>query len=242
MGSRRDTYRNFPSLERPENNIPLLLTWVSPRSKQGRQFNILEEWARSQDGRNLYVRLVEEFQSHQTVEQLTLTMVALMSYRRFYPDSSDGSDQPITGSYITDLDALLRGRSLGNSGTVAERMVFALSRTLNSLGEDFEDLLTFVETALNQEHPPLHALDGLADEYVCLKIFDGLLHNSVILKLAAPRLSELRGKDDNRVDVTQLEELLIQKTHIHDPSEHGHFLSQIIGYASSCILTFAEIP
>jgi hypothetical protein len=45
-------------------------------------------------------------------------MVALMGHRRLLPDLSDDYDQPINDSYLDDLDALLSGRSLGNSGIV----------------------------------------------------------------------------------------------------------------------------
>lgn len=158
---------------------------VSPWGKQNRnrQFKILEKWAQSEEGRNLYLRLVEGFQYDQTVEQFTLNVAALMSYRRLHPDSSDDSNQPITDSYITDLDALLCAIVLGNSGRVAERMVLALSRTLQSRREDFHDLIVFLETTLACNPRPLHVLDGLSDEYVRLRM-DGLPHQITMTKLA----------------------------------------------------------
>lgn len=155
--------------------------------------------------------LVEKFQERQSVAQLTLIIAALVRYRRIYPDSLDGSDKPITGSYITDLDAFLRGSSLGNSGKVAERMAFALSRTLQSLGEESEelargyrDLATFLEITLDREHPSLHFFDGLSDGYMRLKV-KRLLHETAIMKLADLRVPEFRGKDNTRVNTAQLE-------------------------------------
>jgi hypothetical protein len=157
-------------------------------------------------------------------------MAAMMNYRRLYSDSSDLSEQPITGSYIADLDALLGGAQLGNSGRVAESMVFALSRELWLLGEDFEDLRTFLETMLDREYPPLHVSEGFCDEYIRLRT-KGLLHDSAVTELAGISLPELRGKDNNISDATHPEELSTQKIYIQDTSEYYH---SIIKCASIC--------
>lgn len=236
--SRQYTYGQFPPLDRPENNVLLLLTWstqISSWSQQERRrpLEVLKEWAQSQQGWNVYVRLAADFQGCQSVTQLALIMAAMMNYRRLYPDSSDHSEQPITGSYIADLDALLGGAQLGNSGRVAERMVFALARELWSLGEDFEDLGTFLETILDREHPPLHVSEGFCDEYIRLRR-RGLLHDSAITELAGISLPELRGKDNNTSDATHPEELSIQKLYVQDTSEYDHSIVKCASICTDC--------
>lgn len=146
-------------------------------------------------------------------------MAAMLTYRRLCPDFSDDSEQPVTGSYVADLDSLLRGDHLGNSGRVAERMVFALARELRLSGEGFEDLRTFLETILDRECPPLHVSEGFCDEYIRLRM-NGMLHDSAITELAGLRLPQLRKKDTNMNDATHLQDLSIQKLHIEDSSGH----------------------
>lgn len=85
-----------------------------------RPFEVLSKWAHSRDFWNLYQQLTEEFQGSQSVGQLALIMTTLMVCRRLLYNFLDHSDQPIKGSHLTDLDAILRGESLGNSGRVAE--------------------------------------------------------------------------------------------------------------------------
>lgn len=164
--------------------------------------------------------------------QLALIMAAMLIYRRLNPDFSDNSKQPITGSYVADLDALLRGDRLGNSGGVSEPMVFALARELRSLGESFEDLRTFLETILDREYPPLHVSEGFRDEYIRLRM-KGLLHDSAIAELAGLRLPELRGKDDNRSDAAH-PELSIQGLHIQDISDYDHSIVECASICTGC--------
>lgn len=92
-------------------------------------------------------------------------MAAVMSYRRLLPDLSDDSDRPIRGSYLADLDALLNGHPLGNSGIVAERMIFSLIRVFRCSGNQFEELTTFLEAVLDREPPLLHVFNGFCDQY-----------------------------------------------------------------------------
>jgi len=146
MESSTHTYHAIPKFQRPGSNVLLLLTWGTMVS--GRQLEVLRGWASSQNGWNLYKLLARGVQGFQSVEQLTLTIAALMNYRRLLPDFLDDLDQPIKGSYLADLDTLLYGHSLGNSGTVWEQMAFALVRVLRSFMHQFEDLITFLETVL----------------------------------------------------------------------------------------------
>jgi hypothetical protein len=47
------TYRTFPPLQKPENNVLLLLTWSS--MADGPHLRVFTEWASSKDGLNLYL-------------------------------------------------------------------------------------------------------------------------------------------------------------------------------------------
>jgi hypothetical protein len=64
--SRTRIYGQLPPLGRPENNVLLLLTWsasISSWSEQdhNRPFVVLEEWAQSQDGWEVYLQLATDF-------------------------------------------------------------------------------------------------------------------------------------------------------------------------------------
>ncbi len=225
MRSSAYTYHTIPPLEKPRNNTLLLLTWSTVVSD--RQRDVLREWANSEAGRSLYEQLAREVQDSQSVEQLALNMAALMNYRRLLPDDLDCSDQPIKGSYLADLDALFHGQPLGNSGRVAEQMVFALLRVLYSFADDFENLTTFLETALDREPPPLHLFDGFSDQYLRLMI-NGQPHEAARVDLSRIKIPELRGEDDpDWVNVTHPKEFSLQ-----DHSQRPY---------SDCILPAMEI-
>jgi hypothetical protein len=148
MRSSSHTYHTIPPLRKPENNTLLLLTWTVVSDHQ---LDVLRAWADSEDGRNLYKQLAKHIQRSQSVEQLALTIAALMRYQRLLPDRLDDSDQPIRGSYLGDLDALLNDQSLGNNGIVWERMTFSLLRVLHSFASQYENLIAFLDTVLDRE-------------------------------------------------------------------------------------------
>jgi hypothetical protein len=193
IGSSAYTYHTIPPFEKPGNNILLLLTWSTVVSD--RQLDVLREWAKSENGWNLYKQLSRDVQDPQSVEQLTLTMAALMNYRRLLPDLLDDSYQPINGSYLADLDALFRGYSLGNSGRVTKQMVFALVRVLHSSVDQYKDIIAFLETTLDQERPLLQVFDGFSDQYLCRRI-NGQPHEAARVELSHIKMPELRGDDD----------------------------------------------
>lgn len=214
------TYRVIPLFEEPGNDILLLLTWSTAVSGHGH--NVLCIWAQSENGRNLYQRLVRDVQTPQSVEQLTLSIIALMNYRRLLPDVSDHIDHPIKGSYLDDLDALFNGHAVGNSGRVAERMVFALVRVLESFAERHLDLITFIETALDRSRPLLHALDGRSDQYLSRRIH-GQTHGTAMMDLSRMKLPELgEGDELDWVEVPHLEDLPSQEFQILDCSQSQH--------------------
>lgn len=189
-----DIYRTIPPLQKLENNVLCLLTWSTMVSD--RQLKVLAEWARSENGWSLYKQLAKDVQDSQSTEQLSLTIAALMSYRRLFPDSSDDSDQPIKGSYLADLDALFGGHLLGNSGTVGERMILSLIRVLPSYVDQSESLIMFLDTILDRQTPLLHAFDGLSDQYLRRRI-DGQPHEKAIVEVSHFNMPDLRGEDDS---------------------------------------------
>ena len=186
-GNSEMTSHTIPKFRKPENNRLLFLAWTTVLSDN--QLKALSQWAGSEDGRNLYEQLIKEAQDSQNVEQFVLRMVALMNYRRLRPDFADHLDPIFNGSYLADLDTLFRGQSPGNSGRTVERMVCALVRVFKSLGDKFEDLVVFVETALNRVHPLLHCFDGFSDHYLQRRI-EGQGHRSAMTALPSIKILE----------------------------------------------------
>jgi len=113
-----------------------------------RQLVVICKWANSEDGQNLYEQLARDVQGSQNVQQLALNMAALMNYRRLRPDHWDNTYQPITGSYLVDLNTLFHGHSLENSERVAEQMFFAFVRVLHRMGQH-KELVVFLNTVLD---------------------------------------------------------------------------------------------
>ncbi|KAF7505078.1 hypothetical protein GJ744_001297 [Endocarpon pusillum] len=183
------THQIIRLLDKPENNILFLLTTntISP----DRKIKVLSDWAKSEDGRSLCNRMLKDISCVQKREQLALTVVAWMSYRQLVPDQLDGFDQPITGSYLGDLDAHLDGEPLGNSGIVGLRMGFSLLRVLNSYEGRFRDLINCLGTAFDLETPLLHLWDGLSDQYWSRRIM-GQPHESAMEEVSQLQMPNFR--------------------------------------------------
>lgn len=120
MRDREQTYRQLPSLRKPENNTLVLLTWSS--IVQGHLPRVLSEWASSVDGVMLYQRLVKDLQNSQGTEQLALILAALLCHERLLLYTSYDTVRPINGCYLADLDALLSGESLSNRRTLRKNV------------------------------------------------------------------------------------------------------------------------
>jgi hypothetical protein len=176
-------------------------------------------------------------------------MAALINYRRLLPDLLDDSHKPINGSYLADLDALFRGYSLGNSGRVAEQMVFALVRALHSFVDQYEDIITFLETTLDRERPLLQVFDGFSDQYLRRRI-NGQSHEAARVELSRIKMPELRGDDDQDwVNVTHQGELSLQELHLQDHSQSPYIAScgdRVCPCCIACsylfVLTYIEVP
>ncbi len=219
MGSSAKTFLTLPALSKPKNNVSLLLAWSTMVSS--RQLEVLSDWASSADGWNLYKQLIKDFQGPQSVEQLALTMTALVNYRRLLPNLLDHPDHPIKSIYLADLDALLYSDSHGHLGRVMEQTIFALIRVLHSFVDQFKDLIIFLETALDREPSFLHVFDGSPDQYLRLRI-KVQCHKTAIAELSRIKMSMSRPRGDDDADwvnVTHPKELSLQGLHVGDHSQ-----------------------
>lgn len=89
--------------------------------------------------------------------------------------------------YLDNLDTLLHILSLGNSGRVAERMIFSLLRIFISFSDEYEGLIDFPAIVLDRGPPLLHGFDGLSDQYLSRRI-KAQRHDTAVAEL---------GGDDN---------------------------------------------
>ncbi|KAL9078307.1 MAG: hypothetical protein Q9157_002770 [Trypethelium eluteriae] len=196
---------NGPILTWSESPIPDLGSiwcWA------GGKLNILHEWASSKEGQDLYELLRKDFQDPQSVEGLSLTMVAMLNYRRFIPDYLDYFEEPIFGSFLCDLDLHFHGRSLGNSGKVIEHMVRAMLRKLYVYASKSQHLTIALQMALGRDPCQLRTFDRLSDEYLDQRITKHT-HESAMVTLTlskmfksseTPEYSHLQGIMSKRLD------------------------------------------
>ncbi|KAI9736731.1 MAG: hypothetical protein M1834_000935 [Cirrosporium novae-zelandiae] len=169
----------IPCFQKPENEVLLLLTsntTIAYKSKEA-----LSQWVVSEKSQRLYNRLIEDLQKSQETDQLVLTMAALLCYERLrYPSENT---KPMNHSYLNDLDAVLKGKFLGNKTTVFERITFALSRVLYTCEDRY--ISTFLSYILYKT-PLLHILDGYSDQYWAKRIKNKLSHSDAFSCFAEP--------------------------------------------------------
>ncbi|ETN44750.1 uncharacterized protein HMPREF1541_10420 [Cyphellophora europaea CBS 101466] len=158
---RFSTYQQIPALAQDKNNILMLLIWGQQMGSQNCE--ALQQWLDSEDASKLYDGLLKDVQTEQPLEQLVITMAALVSFHRWHPDYDDDTLELTYGSFLADMHACVTGLRLENSGKVMERVVFSLIRVVQE--QQFEDLAIFLATTLDRDQPALHYLDGLTDEY-----------------------------------------------------------------------------
>ena len=186
MGVSEHTYHRCPFLQKPENNVLLLLTWSS--IVHGRPLRVLSEWASSADAVDLCQQLVRDFQNSQNPEQLALTLAALLCHGRLVPYSSKDTTQPINGCYLADLDILLNSVSLSNQRTVFKRINFLFLRVLTTIGDEYEDMVRLLAAALNKDPLFLEPFNKLTDQYVVERIKNRLPHLSACKQVKSLRL------------------------------------------------------
>jgi len=163
------TYHRLQSLRKEENNILLLLTCSS--TFHGQTLEVLSDWINSEESWNLYQRLIEVLWLQQTPEDFALTLAALLCRERLLPYSVDDTTQPIGGSYLADLDAILNCQDISNRRTVFEQMILSLVRVLNTLNTSEETVQLLMEV-LDKEASLLQPLDGVADQYCAGKLHE----------------------------------------------------------------------
>jgi hypothetical protein len=103
----------------------------------GNPIKILSEWAALEDGLSLYEQSIRDVQTSHTTEQLALTLAALLCYKRLLPYCPTNCTQSIRGSYLSDFDALIKGKFLSNERAVFERMLFSLLRVIETSIDGF---------------------------------------------------------------------------------------------------------
>lgn len=87
----------------------------------------------------------------------------------------DDITQPIGGSYLADLDAILNRQEISNRRTVFKQIILLLVRVLYTLNNSEETVRLLVKV-LDKEASLLEPLDGVADQY-CARKLDGHNHN-----------------------------------------------------------------
>ena len=200
-------YSRCPSLQKPENNILLLLTWSS--IVHGRPLEVLSEWASSGESLKLSQRLMGDLQNPQGAEQLALTLVALLCHERLLPYTSNDTTRPINGCYLADLHVLFNSKSLSNQRAVFERMGFSFLRVLPTFGDDYADMIQLLAGVLDKDAPLLELFDGFTDRYVAGRTKHRLSHISAVEEVGIlplmETLSELSmgdGSSSQRIDNT----------------------------------------
>ena len=139
---------------------------------------MLSEWARSDDGLKLSRSLIEDLWHPQSVEQLALTLNALLCYGRLAPHKPTDTTHPINGCYLADLDAIINGKSLSNHRTVFEKVESSLLRVLDTLGEH-EHVIGLL-TVGDRSMPLVGGFDGFMDQYLASRARHRLSHTSAI--------------------------------------------------------------
>ncbi len=193
--SSEQTYRQCPSLRKPENNILLLLAWSSTYHDQ--TLEVLSDWIRSEESLHLSHRLHESVWSRETPEGLALSLAALLCRERLLPYNKADTAHPIRGSYLADFDAILNGQALSNRRTVFEQTVSSLLRVLNTLEDGSENIIQLLDAVLDKEASVLGPLDGCSDQYWAKRIQDRLNHS--------------RAFDEARDELLKLVEAMLKK-------------------------------
>ena len=150
-------YSSCPALDRPENNILLLLTW-SP--KYIGKLGTLTDWIQSKDGKNLYRSLAKNIQDKS--DNLIMSLLALLSFERLLPYSNEPC-MPIGSSYLADFHAILIDPDLANlrSNTryVFEEMTISFRQVLASDNRN-KNLVSFISNVLDRDEARPTYLNG----------------------------------------------------------------------------------
>ena len=173
-------YDLCPSPDRQANNAILFFAW-SPKI---RNLPPLTKWVNSSEGGRLYERLIETLRNSRSVEQLLLTLAALVCFVRLLSWSPDETTEPVQGCYLADWDTLLKKNDLHNKPAVVKHISFSLLRFYETMGEHGPDekhsqLLSSLVEAIDTEPPLLHPFDGFSDRYWAARIQEQEAHDAV---------------------------------------------------------------
>ena len=157
-----------PTLKTLENNILVFLTWSS--MVQGQLPRILTKQAASNDRWRLYHRLTRDLQGPQIIEQATLTLAALLYYKRLLLYSLDDGTQSFKGDYLVDFDTLIKDEPLTNKRTILEHMIFSFLRATNTVKDSHQGIRQLLATILNKDIPVLEPCDKFLDRYQIYRI------------------------------------------------------------------------
>ncbi len=124
---------------------------------------------KSEESLNLYQRLIEDLWLQQTPKEFALTLATLLCRERLLPYTMDDTAQPIGGSYLADMDAILNGQDISNRRTVFEQMISSLVRVLYTLNTS-EETVRLLAEVLDKEASLLEPLDGIVDQYCTRKV------------------------------------------------------------------------
>jgi len=161
-GDSESFYRRRPSLRKPESNVRLLLTWSF--MPHGHTFEALRHWVGSEEGLSLYQRLIDDLRFQQTLQDVALTLGALLSWERLLVHSEDHTTDPLECGSVC-LDAVLNGEGMSNKRASYEQVIILLMHMLHSLEDDNDDLIQLLTNVLGDGAPLLGPLDGIAGQY-----------------------------------------------------------------------------
>ena len=187
-GCRKRITTELPILEEQAYN-PLLLLLCSNNISH-RQQEVLDDWANSLEGRQLYYQLIKDIKIGQRCEQLTVLFCAVARLQRLRRFDTRPPPAPLCGTYLADLDALFLCISERifedlwerRSSFLFDRMIDPLIRVSGSLAPQ---ILWLPAAVLEDDYTPLlNHFDGLTDQYLARR-FDGHDHRKAMASSAS---------------------------------------------------------
>lgn len=141
----------------------------------GHTFEALRHWVGSEEGLSLYQRLIYDLRLQQALQDVALTLAALLSWERLLVHTEDGTTDPVECGSVC-LDAVLNGEDMSNKRAIYERVIMSLLHMLHSLEEDNDDLIQLLTNVLGDGAPLLGPLDDVTGQYCPGKV-SGLDHS-----------------------------------------------------------------
>ena len=157
-----ELYSLYPSLERSENNILVLLICIYNFTEYS--LKTMLHWVPNHESSELYHRLIQNLWTHQTAEEFALILQALSCREQLlwggYKPRNTGS----TGDLV-EFDRLLRGCDASKCGTVFREMANSLGRVLKQKDSRLGQILSGFDDSRSSK-----PADYLADWYCASRI------------------------------------------------------------------------